>query len=55
MVETAFWTALFGALVLIFFTLLMCAAALALAGVGLLIGFVDHLWQNHKARKGGRG
>ena len=54
MVETAFGTALFGALVLIFFALLMCATALALAGIGLLIGFIDHLWQNHKLKKARR-
>ena len=55
MVESAFATALFAVLVTIFFCLLMCVVTLVLSGVVLLIGFIDHLWQNHKARKQLRG
>ena len=52
MVETAFGTALFGTLVLIFFLLMMCVTAVVVALVALLAGFINHLWLNHKARKG---
>ena len=51
MVETALSTATFAVLVVIFFCLLMCAVTLALSGVALLVGFVVHLVDNHKARK----
>lgn len=54
MIESAFSTALFAALVVIFFSLLMCVAMLALGLVGLLVGFIDHLWQNHKLKKARR-
>lgn len=55
MVETAFSTAAFGVLVIIFFSLLMCLVALAMSGVALLVGFVLHLVDNYKARKQFRG
>lgn len=55
MIESAFSTALFAVLVIIFFSLLMCVVALIMGLIGLLLGFIDHLWQNHKARKQFRG
>lgn len=55
MIASAFFTALYAVLVVIFFSLLMCVVAFAMGLVGLLIGFIVHLWQNHKARKKCRG
>ena len=51
MIESAFTTALFAVLVVIFFCLLMCVATLVLSLIGLLIGFIWHLGENIKARR----
>lgn len=55
MVESAFMTALFGMLVTIFFCILGGIAMLAVSLLGLIGGFIWHLWDNRKSKRMVRG
>lgn len=55
MVESAFMTALFGVVVTVLYLFILSLVGLAVMLVGLIGGFIWHLWDNRKAKRIARG